>query len=187
MITKTLESNATSLADCKAQGYDDAASMSGKYNGAQVIINEQYPTAIFSPCDCRTLNLCGNDAAECIPEASTYLGTIQTICILFSCSPKSWEILAKRIGSLFHGISGTRWWDRVDSVKPFVTHLPGVKLALEDLLELNITPKTRNEMHGAICYIRSFTCIIILVMAQNISYSSVQFSFISANKNATII
>ena len=23
MITKTLESNATSLADCKAQGYDD--------------------------------------------------------------------------------------------------------------------------------------------------------------------
>ena len=115
--------------------------------------------------------LCDNDAAECIPEASTYFGTIQTICILFSCTPKRWEILAKRIGSLFHGISGTRWSDRVDSVKPFVAHLPGVKLALENLLELNITPKIRNEIHGAIYYVRSFTCIIMSVVWHRILVS----------------
>ena len=138
--------------------------MSGKYNGAQAIIKEQYPSAIFSPCGCHTLNLCGNDAAECIPEAITYFGTIQTICNLFSSSPKRWEILAQRIGCSLHGISGTRWSDRVESVKPFVAHLPGVKLALEDLLELNITPKTRNEIHGAISYVSSFTCIIMSVV-----------------------
>ena len=51
------------------------------YNGAQAIIKEQYPTAMFSPCGCYTPNLCGNNAAECISEASTYFGTIQTICI----------------------------------------------------------------------------------------------------------
>ena len=87
MITKTLESHAIPLADCRAQGYDNAASMSGKYNGAQAIIKEQYPTTIFSPCGCHTFNLCGNDAADCISEASTYFKTIQTICVLFSCSP----------------------------------------------------------------------------------------------------
>ena len=38
MITETLESHAISLADCSAQGYDNAASMSGKYNRAQAII-----------------------------------------------------------------------------------------------------------------------------------------------------
>ena len=81
MITEALKSHAILLDDCKAQGYDNAANMSGKYHGAQAIIKEQYPTAIFSPCGCPTLNLCGNDAAECIPEASTgtYFGTIQTI------------------------------------------------------------------------------------------------------------
>ena len=138
--------------------------MSGKYNGAQTIIQEQCPTAIFSPCGCHTLNLCGNDAAECIPEAITYFGTIQTIYTLFSCSPKRWEILAKHIGCSLHGISGTRWSDRVENVKSFVAHLPGVKLALEGLLKLKLTSKTRNEIHGAISYVSSFTCIIMSVV-----------------------
>ena len=71
MITEASESHAIPLADCRAQGCDNAASISGKYNGAQTIINEQYPAAILSSCGCPTLNLCGNDAAECILEAST--------------------------------------------------------------------------------------------------------------------
>ena len=54
--------------------------MSSKYNGAPAIIKEQNPTAIFSLCGCHTLNLCGNDAAECILKSSTYFGTLQTIC-----------------------------------------------------------------------------------------------------------
>ena len=59
MIIETLESHAISLADGRAQGYDYAASMSGKYDGATAIIKKQYPTAIFSSCGCYTLNLCG--------------------------------------------------------------------------------------------------------------------------------
>ena len=111
-----------------------------------------------------TLNLCGNDAAECISEAITYFGTTQTMSTLFDCSPKRRKILAKRIGCPLHGKSGTRSSVRVDSVKPFIAHLPGVKLAIEYLLELNLTPKTRNEINGAICYISSSTCIIMSVM-----------------------
>ena len=65
MITETLESHAIPLADCRTQGYDNAASMSSKYDGAQAIIKEQYTTAMFSPCGCHTLNLCNNNAAEC--------------------------------------------------------------------------------------------------------------------------
>ena len=50
IITETLESHAIPLADYRSQGYENAAIMAGKYNGAQAIIKEQYPTAIFSPC-----------------------------------------------------------------------------------------------------------------------------------------
>ena len=72
MITETFERDAIPLASCRAQGYDNVASTSGKYNGAQAIKKEQYPAAMFSPCGYHTLNLCGNDVAECIPEAITY-------------------------------------------------------------------------------------------------------------------
>ena len=94
----------------------------------------------------------------------TYLGTMRTIYTLFSCNPKRWNTLAKRIGCSLNGISGTRWSDGVRSVKPFVAHLPGVKLALEDLQELNFTPRTRNKIHGALCYVSSFTCVTMPVV-----------------------
>ena len=38
MITETLESHAIPLVDCTERGYDNAANMPGKYNGAQAII-----------------------------------------------------------------------------------------------------------------------------------------------------
>ena len=43
MITETLENHAIPLAHRRAQGYDDVASMSGKYNGAPAMMKEQYP------------------------------------------------------------------------------------------------------------------------------------------------
>ena len=79
MIIETLESHAIPLADCRAQGYDNAASMSGKNNGAQAIIKEQYSTAIFSPCCNHTLTLCGNDTVECIPELRNYTNNMHFI------------------------------------------------------------------------------------------------------------
>ena len=88
MIYETLESHVIPLADCGAQGYDNAASMSGKCNGSQAIIKNS-TLLLYSLFVVATylIYLCDNDAAECIPKASTYFGIIQTICILFSCSP----------------------------------------------------------------------------------------------------
>lgn len=108
--------------------------------------------------------MCGNDAAECIPEAITYFETVQTVYNLFSSSPQRWEILQKCIGCSLHGMSNTRWSDRVESIKPFVAHLPGIKIALENLLELNLTAKTRTEINGALSYVTSFICVIMSVV-----------------------
>ena len=35
---------------------------------------------------------------------------------------------------------------------------------LEDLLELNLTQNNRNEIHGAMCYVSSFTCTIMSIV-----------------------
>ena len=60
-----------------------------------------------------------------------------------------------------HSQSGTRWSERISSVKPFAANLNGIKEALKELLELNLTPKTRTEVNGAIKYVSSFRCILM--------------------------
>ena len=47
MITETYEGHDIPLADCRAQVYDNGANLSGKYNGAQTIMKELFPTAIL--------------------------------------------------------------------------------------------------------------------------------------------
>ena len=71
-----IEEHAIPLSDCRAQGYDNVANMEGKYKDAQAKIEEQNSVALFSPCGCHSLSLCGNDAAECIPAAITYFVTV---------------------------------------------------------------------------------------------------------------
>ena len=71
------------------------------------------------------------------------------------------KILKSNIGSSLHGLSGTRWTDCVASVRPFATHLPGTKAALQQLLTLNLTAKTTTDVNTAIKYVPSFTCILM--------------------------
>lgn len=92
-------------------------------------------------CGCHSLNLCGNCAAEYLPEAITYFETIETIYTLFSCSPKRMEILQKGIGCSRHDIFDTIWPDRVKHIKLNVAHLPGIKLILGDLFKLNLNTR----------------------------------------------
>ena len=89
--------------------------------------------------------------------------TMQIIYILFSCSPKRWKYWPTDwLFASWHIWHQTVWssWEW----KSFVAHLTGVKLALEDLLELNLTPKCRNEIHGAMCNVSSFSWIIMSVV-----------------------
>ena len=161
LILETLKGYGIPISDCRGQGYDNAANMSGKYNGAQKHINAVNPLCLYSPCGCHSLNLLGADSAESCTEAVTYFGMVQTIYNLFSSSPQRWHILQLHIACSFHGLSGTRWIDRVASVRPFAAHLSGLKVALQQLLSLNLTPKTTTDVNGAIKYVSSFSCVVM--------------------------
>ena len=78
----------------------------------------------------------------------SYFGTGQTIYNLFSSSHKRWELHKTRIGCSLHNIPEARWSARLQCIKPFTSHLRGIQLALQHLLELNSTVKTRNEING---------------------------------------
>ena len=90
IILETLNGYGIPIADCRGQGYDNAANMSGKYDGAQQHISAINPLCLYSPCGCHSLNLCGADSATICTEAVTYFGIVQTIYNLFSSSPQRW-------------------------------------------------------------------------------------------------
>lgn len=135
--------------------------MSGKYAGVQAHVLKVNPLAVFSPCACHSLNLCGAHAAECCSEVETYFGNVQKLYNLFSSSPMRWQILQEKISCSLHSMSKTRWSDRIDSVRPFAAHIPGLQSALTELLELNLTSETKAEVKGIYSYINSFPCVIM--------------------------
>ena len=53
------------------------------------------------------------------------------------------------------------WSARVDSVRPFAAHLPGLKEAIVLLQELDLTAETRSEVHGIQIYLDTFESILM--------------------------
>ena len=145
MILSFLTENEIPFKDYRGQGYDNASNMSGRYNGVQNILKQENSLCTFSPCGCHSLNLCGAKSALCCKDAITFFGTIQTIYSIFSSSPKRWAILVRNIGVSLHGQSHTRWTEIISSVRPFTTHLPGINLSLNELLELNQTANLKQK------------------------------------------
>ena len=58
-----------------------------------------------------------------------------------------------------HRISDTRWSARIEAFKAFAQSLPGIKRALEAVLDMNLTAKARLDINGALAYVSSFVCI----------------------------
>ena len=109
LIVNALNDFEIPLADCRGQGYGNAANRFGKYNGTQQHIIDLNPLCLFSPCGCHSINLCGADSAASCPDAITFFGMVATIYNVFSSSSKRWSILQEPIGSSLHALSGTRW------------------------------------------------------------------------------
>nr|XP_047143055.1 uncharacterized protein LOC124817255 [Hydra vulgaris] len=69
--------------------------------------------------------------------------------------------LKKNIGSSLHSMSQTRWSARVDCIKPFATHLPGIIKSVADIRNLNLSIENRADLNGIISYMESFECILM--------------------------
>lgn len=161
LIRATLKKHNIPLMDCRGQGYDNASNMSGRYKGVQSHLLRDNSLATFSPCGLHSLNLSGVQAAECCPEVITFFGSIQKLYNIFSSSPQRWSILKNNIGCSLHSMSTTRWSARVDCVKPFAAHMPGLLKAIDDISCLNLTPETRTDLQGLKTYMKSFECTLL--------------------------
>ena len=70
-ILQVIESKGLT-ANCRGQGYDGANTMSGAYSGAQHLIKDKRPNALYVHCGAHNLNLVLNDSMSGDKEESAF-------------------------------------------------------------------------------------------------------------------
>lgn len=95
LILESLQKFGIDTKYLRGQGYDGAATMSGKYNGVQTHIKEKHPNALYVHCSAHSLNLAVSKSCS-LPEIRDCLGTIGKIRDFF-IYPKIKSILIKKI------------------------------------------------------------------------------------------
>ncbi|KAL6479320.1 hypothetical protein MHYP_G00127530 [Metynnis hypsauchen] len=156
MILEALQSNGIPLQECRGQGYDNGANMSGKVKGVQ---------ALYKPCASHTLNLVGVHAAESCPEVATFFGSVNRLYNFFSASPERWATLKEKTGCSLHRLSDTQWSARIAAVRVVAAHLPSILEALECVLATcSLTSEAKSEANGLIGYFKTFDAIVLLTV-----------------------
>lgn len=123
-LTNTFKSLGIDISNCRGQSYDNAANMSGIYNGLQAKIKELCPQAYYIPCSAHSLNLVGSSAAECCMEATAYFDLLQGLYNFFGASTARWNVLqtfcSEKVDChlpTLKSLSSTRWSARDDASK----------------------------------------------------------------------
>lgn len=153
------------ISDCRGQGYDNGANMSGRKKGVQARIQKLESRAFYMPCGCHSLNLVLGDMAKSCTAAMVFFGTIQQIYVLFSASTQRWQLLKQHVPSLtVKPLCETRWESRVESVKPLRYQLGAIYDAIVEVSESANDPKCRSEAAGLAKNLKDFKFLVTLVV-----------------------
>lgn len=153
----------------RGQGYDGAASMSGKVRGAHAFIQQDNPLAVYSHCAAHNFNLVVTDTCN-IPLIRNSLGTLEMVRTFFG-PPKRRQILNDVLESLtdvrarsLKRTTLTRWIERLRSAQDFKELYGCVVSALEKIQEFD----NKTTSHDAMILLATITkgdfvvCSVIL-------------------------
>lgn len=138
-ILSNLQKFGVDLKYLRGQGYDGAASMSGKYNGVQAHVTKLHPKAIYVHCFSHSLNLAISNSTN-VQDIRNCIGIVEKLYTFFE-TPKRKDVLQSKIEesackSKRHGLKQmcpTRWVERHDSIMIMVELLEPVFQALEQI------------------------------------------------------
>ncbi|VDI62435.1 Hypothetical predicted protein [Mytilus galloprovincialis] len=178
-IVEFLEHVNLDIRNLRAQCYDGAANMSGKYNGVQAKILEQSPEASYIHCKAHQLNLALVHSSKelCVRNM---MSTVQEIAFKFDYSAKSLTAFTEELSenenvqdqlerrTKLRTLCETRWSSRADSLYTFRTAFEVVVSALNSLKDDN-DDKAAQSMNA----ILRFEFIISLVVAEHILSATV--------------
>jgi len=166
----------------KAQGYDGAANMSGKYIGFQARLLQTVTGAMYVHNKSHCLNLaifhsCNNVSVRNVMSA------VQEIAFAFDYSAKKLQAFFDELDAdailrtktwekrtTLRTLCEARWTSRADALYTFTTSYPVVVYAL------SLTKPRRWESRAVSASIMRFQFIIALVVAEHILHSTVYLS-----------
>lgn len=139
IIIEKLENFGLDIHNCRGQSYDNAANMSGQYQGLQSRIKQRSSSAHYIPCSSHSLNLIGNYAAESCLDSKNFFDLVENIYVFLSGSTHRWAVLQNCFESKPHltvkRLSSTRWSSRHDAVRSLKNGSFEIKKALTILSE----------------------------------------------------
>ena len=125
------------LNQCRGQGYDRAAAMSGRFNGVSTQIQQEEPRAIPVHCLAHSLNLCLQDVCKSFRLIKNALELVREAVHIVNKSPKRAEIFnEKQTEDEETIVSGhrnlkplcpTRWTVRTDAIKAVLDNYEALK------------------------------------------------------------
>ena len=167
------------IRNVRAQCYDGAANMAGKYNGVQAKNTELSPQASYIHCKAHQLNLALVHSSKelCVRNM---MSTVQEIAFSFDYSAKRLTAFSAELADnqnvqeeierrwKWRTLCETRWSSRADSLFTFRTAFSVVVSALETL------KNDKDEKAGLyLTAILKFDFIVVLVVAEHILSSTV--------------
>ena len=95
LITNSIQQKGLDIKNCRGQGCDGAAVMSGKYSGLHKKVQNVAPHAYYVHCVSHNLNLVLKDATKAVTETRQFYDTIGSIYNFFRHSIVRWQKLWK--------------------------------------------------------------------------------------------
>ena len=137
--------------DCRGQSYDNAANMSGCYEGLQALLTELNAKALYVPCGGHALNLVGKCTVESNLKVGIFFDYLEDLYNFLTVSTGRWELLLRKLKpnqKVVKRVTGTRWSCRYDAVVAF---MKGWKEFMEVLneIEKNKCEKSENQRKAA--------------------------------------
>jgi hypothetical protein len=127
------------VSNLRAQTYDGAANMSGRFNGCQSIIAQQHPLAIFFHCTAHCANLTAEHTSESSSLIRDSLQTIHEVGVLYKRSGKYKHIFDDVAANAYESpttlkpLCPTRWLCRVRSITAILHQYEAVLNSLEEM------------------------------------------------------
>ena len=91
LITNSIQQKGLDIKNCRRQGYDGAAVISGKYSRLHKKIQDVAPHAYRVNCALHNLNLILKDAMEAVTETRQFYDTIESVYNFFGHSIVRWQ------------------------------------------------------------------------------------------------
>ena len=145
-VLEILKENDLNITDCRAQSYDNASNMSGKYEGLQAYLKAENRLAHYVPCVGHSLNLVGENSVNKCVHARNFFSLVQRFYAFFSASTHRWSVLTSQNKIKLKSLSSTRWSSRADATKEIVENFDNIYHALSHLAQdINEKLDTRDE------------------------------------------